>query len=166
MLLRILYGIKRVKLAERLPANELHAAFHVSLLVAGAGVAEPMGKAVRCLHSYQGVCGMLAANEACHGNPHVVIHHAVWNFFQHLEIQAMGFHVSLRVLLQEQVCGTVVAVGEREHSHVKLHASSAYREVQLAPIELAVTSWRVTLAYEALLQLVGIAQRRADIVAD
>ena len=109
---------------------------------------------------------MLAADKACHGKPHVVIHHAVWNLFQHLEIQAMGFHVSLCVLLQEQVCGTVVAVGERELSHVKLHASSAYRKVQLAPVELTVTTRRVTLAYEALLQLVGVAQCRADIVAD
>ena len=60
----------------------------------------------------------------------------------------------------------MVTVGEREHRQVKLHASSAYRKVQLTPVELAVTTRRVTLAYEALLQLVGVAQRRADIVAD
>ena len=110
--------------------------------------------------------GMLAAHEALHGHPHVVVYHAVRHMPDFPEEPTVRLQEGLRILVQEEVGRTVVAVGHREYSHIQLDAPAVYGEIHLAPVKLTVLSRLVALADEALLRLLRMPQCGADVLAD
>ena len=136
------------------------------LLIAPVGIAETVREAVCGLQPYQRVGRVLPSHEALHGHPHVVIDHAVRHMPELPEEQPVRLKEGLRVLAQEQEGRTVVAVGHGEHRHEQLGAPAVYGEVHLTPVKLTVPPGLVALADEALLRLLCMPQRGADVLAD
>ena len=159
-------GLKCVHPAEGGTSHHLHASLHVSLLIAPVGITEAVRKAVCGLQPYQRVSRVLSAYKALHGHPHVVVYHAVRHMPDFPEEPTVRLQEGLRILVQEEVGRTVVAVGHREYSHVQLDAPAVYGEIHLAPVKLTVLSRLVALADEALLRLLRMPQCGADVLAD